>query len=390
MKTRFLHTADWQIGKPFGGIADPAKRALAQKCRIDAVSRLGELARDEKLEFILVAGDLFDSPSVGKATVSALCSAVGKIGIPVIAIPGNHDPGGPACLWEHPFFRREAQSLAPNLTVLLEPKPFLLATAVIFPCPLQRRSMALDPLSWLSRDILGSAEFGQRARIILAHGSTQDFGAAADEEDVLSSVSNLLDVSRLPLQEVDYVALGDWHGTKQINAKTWYSGTPELDRFPKGEGNDPGHCLSVTASRGEVPSVEKRRTALLRWHSLQFEFIDGTSQERFERLLSERLSTRAQEDLLRLELSGMLSIADSMRLEQTLEAIEARLLRLKLVDGTRIQPSTTEIEALLQRDGDPLISRVARRLLQLAGAGDSQAEVARVALRELHAACTSS
>ena len=29
----------------------------------------------------------------------------------------------------------------------------------------------------------------------------------------------------------DYLALGDWHGTRRIDARTWYSGTPEHDRF---------------------------------------------------------------------------------------------------------------------------------------------------------------
>ena len=34
---RFLHTADWQIGKPFAGIRDPHKRSLIQQARIEAI-----------------------------------------------------------------------------------------------------------------------------------------------------------------------------------------------------------------------------------------------------------------------------------------------------------------------------------------------------------------
>jgi hypothetical protein len=37
----FIHTADWQIGKPFVGIADAHKRSLVQQERIEAIERIG-------------------------------------------------------------------------------------------------------------------------------------------------------------------------------------------------------------------------------------------------------------------------------------------------------------------------------------------------------------
>ena len=92
---KFLHTADWQIGKPFARISDENKRALVRNARIEAIVRIGDVARETGAEFIVVAGDLFDSPSADKATVSAACSAMGKLGMPVYVIPGNHDHGGP-------------------------------------------------------------------------------------------------------------------------------------------------------------------------------------------------------------------------------------------------------------------------------------------------------
>src|SRR5690606_21852288 len=41
---------------------------------------------------------------------------------------------------------------------------------------------------------------------------------------------------------LDYLALGDWHGCLEVDARTWYAGTPEADRF---RGNAPGHVLEV-------------------------------------------------------------------------------------------------------------------------------------------------
>jgi hypothetical protein len=74
-------------------------------------------------------------------------------------------------------------------------------------------------------------------------------------------------------------------------------------------------------------------------------------------------------------------------LEEKLEAWRARLLRLKLATEAIIAPSQTEMEALRNRPYDPLISRVSAKLLAAANAGGEEAAVARIALRELYAAC---
>src|SRR5882757_5058916 len=98
--SKFIHTADWQLGKPFAGVDDAGKRAVLQNERFAAIKRLGELAKERAADFVLVAGDIFDSHRPTKATVAAACGAIGSIGIPVYAIPGNHDHGGAGGVWE--------------------------------------------------------------------------------------------------------------------------------------------------------------------------------------------------------------------------------------------------------------------------------------------------
>ena len=96
---------------------------------------------------------------------------------------------------------------------------------------------------------------------------------------------------------------------------------------------------------------------------------------------------RAGQDLLRLEVRGSLGIEATMRLEGMLDAWQARLLRLKLSNSTVIAPSEAEIQALTQRASDPLISCVAAKLVRAAAGVGEEAAAARLALRELHAAC---
>ncbi|MBN2337636.1 MAG: DNA repair exonuclease [Acidobacteria bacterium] len=384
---KIIHTADWQVGKPFAGIEDGYKRALVQKARIDAIDRIAEVAREEGARLVLVAGDLFDSPSADKATVAEASSAIGRIGAPVVVIPGNHDHGGPGSLWEQDFFRRESARLAPNLKVLPDCVPLELAEVVLFPCPLLRRLEAGDRTDWL-RDPAVFQDFSpSKARIVLAHGSVHGFAGGGDDEEVDGTEPNRVDLSRLPMDEIDYVALGDWHGAKQVGPKAWYSGTPESDRFQKGEEQKPGHILLVEPRRGEMPRVDMIPTGRLRWSEVSFDFADDAGVAHLADRLAELLGQRANEDLLRLSLTGSLGIEASSRLEALVDSLRARLLRLKIDDRTVIAPTDREMEALTLGTHNPLIATVARRLVELARSTGDEAEIAAVALRELHAAC---
>lgn len=387
MSTRFIHTADWQLGKPYAGVENDDNRALLRNERLEVLRRIGEAAQTHHAEFVLVAGDLFDSPSATRAVVAAACRAIGLMGVPVYAIPGNHDHGGPGSLWEQDFFRGEREKLAPNLTVLLTPEPVELDTAVLFPCPLRHRRETVDPTAWL-RSIEGlDRRFGEKPRIVLAHGSVQDFGAVADEDEANGGPANFLDLGCLDDSQFDYLALGDWHGTKRITAKVWYAGTPELDRFIKGEDHDPGNVLVVEAQRLGDPVVQSVRTGAIGWHELAFHFADDTGLGLLEQQVDAAIGDWAGRHLLQLHLSGALGLEAADGLAQRLDKWKARLLRLKLDHRITLAPSATELEALAQRAGDPLISRVAKRLIAELDVPGEEGAVARIALRELYAAC---
>jgi DNA repair exonuclease SbcCD nuclease subunit len=390
MPLTFLHTADWQLGKAFSRIADESKRTRLQQERIDCLHRIAAAVKEHQAAFVIVAGDLFDTASPTKSTVSAACSAIGTMGVPVYAIPGNHDHGGPGSLWEQEFFLRESRQLAPNLQLLLEAAPLVTEHAVLLPAPLLRRHEPGDPAAWIRSAGTGAGEGGgmpaDLPRIVIAHGSIQGFSSAQDEEDSPGSAANRIELDRLPLAELDYIALGDWHGMKEVGPKAWYAGTPEPDRFPKGGSNEPGHVLKVTVSRGGSPSVETLPTARFGWHHLAFTFADDSGLNRLAEQLDALTGTRAGADLLHLELDGFLGIAAAARLEQMLESWDARLLRVKLKNRTRVTPSADELAALVDRPDDPLVARVARQLVDQAAGEGEDAEIARVALRELHAA----
>ncbi|NQV11039.1 MAG: DNA repair exonuclease [Cyanobacteria bacterium] len=398
---RFLHTADWQLGKPYARVSDADKRARLRQERLSAIGRLGVVACQQGAAFIAVAGDLFDSPQPTRADVSAACSAIGALKLPVLVIPGNHDHGGAGSLWQEAYFKEEKAQLAPNLQVLLDRQPFALGTiglpgGVLLPCPLLRKAEPLDPTAWLRH--LDFSPWVDQPRIAIAHGSIQGFGAleSSDTDDENPPVpTNRIDLASLPAAEIDYIALGDWHGLKQVGPRAWYAGCHEMDRFPRSADYCSGQVLVVSVARGALPEVVPVPTGGLRWHHLQHRFNSDDDLGRLEQLLRDAIGLRSNEDLLLLELDGSLSLAMATRLQDLLERLEARLLRLKRRDRTNVAPDPTELRQLTERAGDPLVARVAQRLQQLIeagkGSGDSTGAdvVARMGLRELYRACLS-
>ena len=84
---RFLHTADWHVGKPLRGRSrmDEYARALGQ---------VAGIAVDRKVDAVLVAGDVFDSPApppeAEKLVYDFLARLVSER-IACVLIAGNHD-----------------------------------------------------------------------------------------------------------------------------------------------------------------------------------------------------------------------------------------------------------------------------------------------------------
>ncbi len=385
---RFIHTADWHIGMPYARIEDQEKRVLVRAARLETVSRIGKAVREKSASFVLVAGDLFDSNTPSNSTVSRLCHEIGKLSVPVVVIPGNHDSAGPGTIWQQPFFQKEARDLAPNLIVALDAQPVFLDEAVILPCPCSQLGPMADPLEWLlAKDVFENLP-NDLPRIVLAHGSVQEF-VSLDASGTPGNASlDTISLDFIPEGQVDYVALGDWHATKKIDDRTWYCGTHEPDRFPKGEGYESGNILLVNVSRGQKPVVEKRHVASLRWHKLEETLSSVSDVRHLSQRINELTKGQVGRDLLRLELSGFLGIGATKELESLMEGWRAKFLWLDVKKSIELVPEDEEIATLTTRP-DPLISGVASEILsKMQNPVDEREKmVAQQALRELYFAC---
>lgn len=85
---RLLHTADWHLGKLLKGVDRTPEIAAALR------DLLG-LVRSERVDLVVVSGDLFDRPQVSaeaEACAVEFFMELKALGVPALVIAGNHDP----------------------------------------------------------------------------------------------------------------------------------------------------------------------------------------------------------------------------------------------------------------------------------------------------------
>ncbi len=85
---RFLHTADWHLGRTLGG------HPLHEDQEYLLGGQFVDIVRDTRPDAVLIAGDLFDRMAPPADAVELLDDILHRIiglGVPVVLIPGNHD-----------------------------------------------------------------------------------------------------------------------------------------------------------------------------------------------------------------------------------------------------------------------------------------------------------
>ena len=328
----FLHTADWQIGKQFGGF-EPDDAALLAKARIDGIRAIAELAAAEQVDGVLVPGDVFDAQTVADKTIQQAFRAMEPYPGPWLLLPGNHDAG----LIESVWTRAQRLGAVPANAILCltpTPVPLLDGRVVVLPAPLTQRNTFTDLTDWFEHATTDPGVI----RIGLAHGSAQ--GVLHDGIDSANPIA----AGRADSAGLDYLALGDWHGTAQIDAKTWYSGTHEQDRF---RGNDPGNVLIVEVEAGQTPRVQRVRIGRHQWHQKDVALQVASDIDALEETLEALTNT----DVVDLTVTGAVDLASHERLERAVSRAQGRVLALRRdLTGLQLLPSPEDI-ASLRADG---------------------------------------
>lgn len=355
-----LHTADWQIGRVFSQF-EPDDAAALFEARFAAVERLAAIATDRGVDAVLVAGDVFDSQTVTDKTIRRLFNAMNGFTGTWVLMPGNHDASLAESVWSR---AQRLEAIPGNVIVCLEPKPVVVAGKfTLLPAPLTQRHTYVDLTEWFAAH--GSTN--DLPRIGLAHGSVQ--GILPEDVDSANPIA----AGRARSARLTYLALGDWHGTKQVDGRTWYAGTPESDRF---RANDSGQALLISIEAAALePAVTSVLTGRFDWRQIEKRIaVDSDIDE-----IVRTLDAVDGSNVLHVRVSGTCNLAGHRKLTAALGAARAKA-RAVLWDtaALRLEPTEEDIQAL---HADGFVGEALQELReQQAGA---EAELARDALLAL-------
>jgi DNA repair exonuclease SbcCD nuclease subunit len=371
---RFVHTSDWQIGKTFR-FADDASQLLRDE-RLEAVTRLGQLARAEGAPAVLVAGDVYDVETPAERTLRQPVERMRAFpDIEWHLIPGNHDSHTPRGPWERLLRLNASERLPGNIHLHLAPEPVAIAGAAawLVPAVLTRRHAAADPTEAMDTATTPEGVI----RVGLAHGSIRSFGT--DE----SSTNNLIAIDRPQRAGLTYLALGDWHGAQGIGERCWYSGTPEIDDFGTG-GRGGGEALVVEIDGPRaVPVVSHHRVGRFGWQRMGMALHNATDIDILETRLR-NLSSDLGAVLVWLNVNGALSLAEREAFESRIQHGVGSVLRVLRLDDAGLvpRPTSADLETI---DHAGFVRTAADQLAaRAADPNDPEQDIAAAALQRLY------
>lgn len=271
MSLRLLHTADWHVGRTLRG----RSRAAEHEATLD---QLVALADDQRVDLVVVAGDLFDTaapaPEAERLVYRTLLGLADQ-GRQVVVIAGNHDHPrrwaavepilGLAHVHVQPFVVAPAQGGVVELDVAGTP-----TCIALLPWLSQRHAVTADDLlnhdadqhnqSYLDRMRRVAAALcrpfdGDRVNLVVGHLTAVGATVGGGERQAHTIFDYAVPASIFP-PTAGYVALGHLHRHQRVDgpAPTYYAGSPLQLDF--GEGDNAPTAVVVEMTPGRPARIE--------------------------------------------------------------------------------------------------------------------------------------
>lgn len=332
---RFIHTSDIHLDTSFAGSSFPSRLGDRKREAVRGTfRRIVEDARRDKVDFLLIAGDVFEHDRITPDTCEFLKGQLESLNpVRVFIAPGNHDPyihGSPYReeSWPanvHIFHSEDFESVElPHAGVRITGFGFMhssLETRIF-----QRLPVLPQPLF----------------NIVLAHGS--DLGRVPAGK----SKHGPFTIEEIAGKNVQYCALGHYHQQRRLQnpwdgAQVWYCGIPE------GRGWDEegacGYLFGEISEDGEL-SIESRTC---NQYPLRTLVVDcdafSTREQVLEAVLERRGVFFDSGTILRVRLVGSLDPRVDLSFPELEERLAGEALHIQWDDQT--QPAL-DFESLAQ------------------------------------------
>ena len=206
-----VHSSDLHVDHDYTARLHGGDGTAGLACVLDA-------AREATADVVILAGDTFDHHRLPQALIERAAAVIAGAALPVVILPGNHDPAIGAAIYRGP-----ALAALNNLHVL----GITHDEAVLFP------ELSLEIWGRAHRDYDDMIPFERlrprstRWQIAVAHGHYEPM----PDRNGGPRPSWLIGDAELAATGADYVALGHWNRAVRVgndSVPAYYSGSPEF------------------------------------------------------------------------------------------------------------------------------------------------------------------
>lgn len=248
-----IHTSDWHLGRAFHQVG-------LQDAQSAYLEHLVQVVRSERVDAVLVSGDVYDRALPAPDTVALLSDAVERLidaGASVVLSSGNHDSA-----IRLGFASRLLERSGLHIRTSIDDigRPVVVGDVAIHPLPYLEPSLAAGPLGTSERTHAGalraamsrvrsSLDTGSHRRsVVMAHAFVTGGATSDSERDI--AVGGVAAVPPDVFAGVDYAALGHLHGRQQVSETVRYSGSPVAMSFSEASHTKGSWLVDLT---GDLP-----------------------------------------------------------------------------------------------------------------------------------------
>ena len=304
---KFLHTADWHIGRKLQG-----KDLLEDQQYVmnNLISKIDET----KPDFLIIAGDLYDRSVPSKEATTLLQELLVKINIecniPIFAISGNHDSRerlaiGEAWFSKHKFYLHTRLDQSFDKITFEDTDIYLLPYFEPFEAREHFEDATLTTHNSATKRVIDEIYKNidmSKTNILVAHTFVSG-GLETDSEREIS-VGTVENVAVEIFEKFDYVALGHLHNPNAIKEeRIKYSGSPMAYSFSEATQTKGMRLVELTKEifTEEFISLEQK----CKLHN-----ISTTYEEIFTKVFQQNFDCK--NDYFSMELSGMEGVTDPL------------------------------------------------------------------------------
>ena len=292
---RFVHAADLHLDAPFAGVdaSDPRVRAALVASTLEAFERIATLCIEEAVDFLLIAGDVYDNSRSMAAQLFFQRQAVrlSEAGVPVFIARGNHDPAdgwsaGPTLPSSVRYFStREVEAIP------VEADGEVLCT--LYGRGYERAAETRDLAKGFARANTGGVAIGVLHTNVGGREGVANYAPASMED--------------LRAANMDYWALGHIHKPEVLSESPAivYAGCPQ-GRSPKEDGVRGCYLVEISAGHTEMRFMP---TASIVWERLTFDVSSASGLDDIREAMRgacDGARSRAEDRpaIVRLDLTG--------------------------------------------------------------------------------------